>query len=164
MYRSLVFLIFGIFFCQLTYATDLILFERKDKDSPTGIFIPSDLKEAVRELSGALDTDFKEDLQSRPLFMLHSFETYELEDWMIESWALEEGSKLAQYFEAKGFKKTRSMASAVLNRWVERQQGIYTAEDQFLKDELALEASMDEFLKLPPNPDGSPPEPPPFRD
>jgi hypothetical protein len=146
------------------YASDLILYERKDADSPTGIYIPADLKEAGRELRSALDPDFKEDLESRPLFAFHSFESVDLVEWMIEAWGLEEDSRLAKYFQKKGITKASSMAFIVIYRWEEREQGIYTSEEAFLKEQVEREESLEDYLNLPPKADGSPPDPPPFRD
>jgi len=118
----------------------------------------------VAELRAALDPEFKQELEARPLFMLHSFENYKLRDWMVEAWALDKNSRLAQYFESKGIAKAGSIASAVLSRWEEREQGIHTTEEEFFEELLMLEASMEEYLKLPPKADGSPPDPPPFPD
>jgi hypothetical protein len=144
------------------FSSDLILNERKHAESPTKIFIPVDLKEAVSELKAALAPGFKKELKSRPLFMLHSFEGYELKDWMIKAWALDNNSRLAQYFKAKGITKARSMASAVLSRWEESEQGLDISEKEFFEEQVELEASLESYLKLPPKPDGSSPDPPPF--
>jgi hypothetical protein len=54
------------------------------------------------------------------------------------------------------------MASAVLSRWEESEQGLDISEKEFFEEQVELEASLESYLKLPPKPDGSSPDPPPF--
>jgi len=143
-------------------ATDLIMFERRDSDSPTKIYIPADLKEAVRELNSALSTDFKADIRSRSFVFLHSDEKYELLDWMVDAWALDKKSKLAEYFEAHELVKPYAMARAVLAAWEKRQRNEILDVESYLKERVELEKSLEEYAKQPPGPDGLPPPPPDF--
>ncbi|MCJ7434938.1 MAG: hypothetical protein MUO77_15760 [Anaerolineales bacterium] len=88
-----------------------------DPNSPTGIYIPSDLQGCFRELDSMLPASMREDIRASEEASLarHHFG---LGMWMRNNWGLwSEGSPLKQYFDGQGIHEADDASSMILTSY-----------------------------------------------
>ena len=96
------------------FAADYKINATKDKDSPTGVYIPTDLEDCFKELKKMLPAELVSKMKSgteKNMIKYH----FGLGTWMRNNWGLWSGSRLRDYFKKLGLSHPDDMSSVVLN-------------------------------------------------
>lgn len=101
------------FLAGLTYAADLKINATKDKQSPTGVYIPTDLEDCFKELKKMLPADLVEKMKSAPEKKMIKYH-FGLGRWMRNNWGLWSQSRLREYFKKLGLAHPDDMSSVIL--------------------------------------------------
>lgn len=85
-----------------------------DLDSPTGVYIPADIDDAIAELEKMLHPALIEEIKvCSPEELIGKYH-FGLLMWMRGNWGLWHGSRLAGFLKSQGISHSDSMSSAVL--------------------------------------------------
>ena len=88
----------------------------QDPDSPTGVYIPADLEDALSEMDRLLPTCFiKEFLTNGPNYYHLSIGL-----WLRHNWQLWRGSRLSEYFNKLGIQHPDDMSGIILTSYYRR--------------------------------------------
>ncbi len=95
------------------HAAEIKINATKDKKSPTGVYIPTDLEECFKELSKMLPAPEVEKMKNGPEkdMINHHFG---LGRWMRNNWGLWSQSRLQEYFHKLGLRHPDDMSSVIL--------------------------------------------------
>lgn len=95
-------------------AADYKINATKDKNSPTGVYIPTDLEDCFKELKKMLPAELVEKMKSGPEKEMIKYH-HGLGTWLRNNWGLWGGSRLREYFKKLGLAHPDDMSSVVLN-------------------------------------------------
>jgi hypothetical protein len=98
------------------------VFPTIDLTTSAGVYIPSDLTTAVRELRKMLPSDLLGRLslaEPRDAFMLN----FKSKQWLIAHWNLAASSPLAEYFRAEGIRNPEDMTAVVFDALIRDVSG-----------------------------------------
>jgi len=102
------------FLAGLAFAADLKINATRDKNSPTGIYIPTDLEDCFKELKKMLPAETVAEMKSGPEKDMIKYH-HGLGTWLRNNWGLWGGSRLREYFNKLGLRHPDDMSSVVLN-------------------------------------------------
>src|ERR1700733_5035031 len=124
----------------------------KDSSSPTGVYIPEDLADALQELDSMLPAAAKNDINAidkSEMTLYHlGFGT-----WLRNNWGLWKGSRLADHFHSIGIQHPDDMSGTILDAYWAKLHGqpINVAEQaaQYKQFYDKLAPAVDVSVKLP---------------
>jgi hypothetical protein len=90
-----------LFLVTAAFAADYKINATKDKESPTGVYIPTDLEDCFKELKKMLPADLVEKMKSGPEKDMIKYH-HGLGTWLRNNWGLWAGSRLRDYFKKLG--------------------------------------------------------------
>jgi hypothetical protein len=102
-----------LFLVTAAFAADYKINATKDKESPTGVYIPTDLEDCFKELKKMLPADLVEKMKSGPEKDMIKYH-HGLGTWLRNNWGLWAGSRLRDYFKKLGLAHPDDMSSVVL--------------------------------------------------
>lgn len=85
-----------------------------DPDSPTGVYIPANIAEAIVELEKMLTPEFIEEMKESDLNELMGTSHFGLGEWMRYNWGLWHGSRLSEFLKSKGVSHPDNMSSGII--------------------------------------------------
>ena len=83
-----------------------------DANSPTGVYIPKDLEDCMKELEKTLPRKLKLEIKHGDSTIKYHLN---LGMWIRNNWGLWQGSRLAAYFNSMGIKHPDDMSAIILN-------------------------------------------------
>lgn len=95
----------------------------KDESSPTGVYIPQNLEEALAELDKCLPAAAKEDIRAISRDKMHSF-GIDYATGFYKNWNLEKGSRLTEYFKSIGVNSAPEMGELIMQSYWSRRHGL----------------------------------------
>jgi len=101
------------FLAGLACAADLKIDATKDKKSPTGVYVPTDLDDCFSEMKKMLPAETVEKMKAGPEKDMIKYH-FGLGTWMRNNWGLWGGSRLRDYFNKLGLHHPDDMSSVVL--------------------------------------------------
>jgi hypothetical protein len=101
------------FLAGLACAADLKISATKDKTSPTGVYIPTDLEDCFLELKKMLPEKTVTEMKSGPEKDMIKYH-FGLGTWMRNNWGLWAGSRLRDYLHKLGLRHPDDMSSVIL--------------------------------------------------
>lgn len=93
-----------------------------DPESPSGVYVPTDLEKCFRELDKMLHPGLKAQMRSGPqegMIQHH----HGLGRWLRNNWGLWGGSHLAKYFFQRGIMHPDDMSGSILDAYWEHLNG-----------------------------------------
>ena len=102
-----------LFLATAAFAAKTQINATKDKDSPTGVYIPTDLDDCFKELKKMLPAELVEKMKSGPEKDMIKYH-HGLGTWLRNNWGLWAGSRLREYFKKLGLAHPDDMSSVVL--------------------------------------------------
>ena len=84
-----------------------------DRESPTGVYIPNDLEETLRELETILPADLKQKMRGYDESEMNKFQM-SLGVWLRDKWGLWTNSRLAKFFNESGVDDPDHMSEIIL--------------------------------------------------
>ena len=100
-----------------------------DNAAPGGVYIPTDIPDAVNELDRMLPDDAKAEL-ARTAPAIHHLS---LGQWIRNNWGLREGSRLAVHFESAGITDPENMSGVILTAYWLHLNGRTVSRDSLLQ-------------------------------
>ena len=95
------------------FAADTKINATKDKKSPTGVYIPTDLDDCFKELKKMLPSETVNKMKSGPEKDMIKYH-FGLGTWMRNNWGLWAGSRLRDYLHKLGLRHPDDMSSVIL--------------------------------------------------
>lgn len=102
-----------LFLVTAAFAAETKINATKDKDSPTGVYIPTDLEDCFKELKKMLPEDLVTKMKSGPEKDMIKYH-HGLGTWLRNNWGLWAGSRLREYFKKLGLAHPDDMSTVVL--------------------------------------------------
>ncbi len=94
----------------------------RDDSSPTGVYIPVNLEDALKELDDMLPDEAEKDIKAMDKSSMvgyhHGFGT-----WLRNNWGLWQGSRLAKFFNNVGINHPDDMSSIILESYWQKLHG-----------------------------------------
>jgi hypothetical protein len=97
------------------------------------VYIPKDLKDAIKELDRLTDDKVASKLTGSPEDTIASKLHFSLGRWMLLHWGLEEGSRLSANLKAQGLSFPDDMMDFLIRCWYRHLRKLPIEEDKLLK-------------------------------
>jgi hypothetical protein len=86
----------------------------RDPQGPSGVYVPRDVEDAMRELDRMLPEEVIADMKTRvPIYDYH----HSIGMWMRNNWGLWGGSRLQDYFMRQGIRHPDEMSGVILRAY-----------------------------------------------
>jgi hypothetical protein len=121
-----------LFLATVAFAGETKINATKDKKSPTGVYIPTDLEDCFLELKKMLPEKTVTEMKSGPEKDMIKYH-FGLGTWMRNNWGLWAGSRLREYFKKLGLAHPDDMSSVVLNSFWRHLNGKPLKVDEQVK-------------------------------
>ncbi len=109
---SFIFIILTVGYCYAENEAKFKLSPTKDPETPSGFYIPKDLKDTFVELNKMLSIELVEEMKNgteREMIRYHRT----LGMWMRNNWGLWKGSRLSSYFNKMGIHHPDDMSGII---------------------------------------------------
>jgi len=87
-----------------------------DKKAPFGVYVPSDINDAHKELDNMLTSQFKKEIKENHEKRMTKYH-FGLGGWMRNNWGLWSGSKLSEWFKTKGVTHPDDISAIILDSY-----------------------------------------------